>query len=274
MSLARQHFERTRAAAHAEAAASSVGAPADASAYEQVLFRLVEDKRRLKDIQSIERKIDAKRTLLPEYAPWVDGVLAANAGGQDAVLTTVMVWRLDVGDYDGALAIARYAIQHDLALPDQYQRTLPTLVAEEIADSALRGGAENGAPLATLIETLALTAERDMPDEVRAKLHKAIGMRTLVLPEAGSVLDAEGTASSTLSLQHLRRAMQLNPRSGVKREIERLERALRAAPAGSPAGESGAAPAASAGAAPAPATPSRKSTRRATKAPAAKGKRT
>ena len=38
---------------------------------------------------------EAKRTMLPEYMPWVQGVLHADAGGQDDVLMTVMVWLMD-----------------------------------------------------------------------------------------------------------------------------------------------------------------------------------
>ncbi|MBN4688500.1 terminase, partial [Escherichia coli] len=109
----------------------------DANAYELMLAKLAEDRRRLKEVQSIERKIEIKRQILPDYAPWVQGALEAGRGGQDAVLMTVMVWRIDVGDFAGALDIAAYALRHGLVLPDQYQRDAATLIAEEIADQAL-----------------------------------------------------------------------------------------------------------------------------------------
>ena len=53
-----------------------------------------------------------------------------------------------------------------------------------------------------------------MPDEVRAKLHKAIGY---------------GLAASdpAKALDHLRRALQLFANVGVKKDIERLERELK-----------------------------------------------
>lgn len=70
-----------------------------------------------------------------------------------------------------------------------------------------------------LIDTLTLTDAEDMPDQVRAKLHKIIG---LVLRDSGKPEQA---------LFHLKRAFQLDSRSGVKKDIERLETALRKAAA-------------------------------------------
>ncbi|EGO4970019.1 terminase, partial [Escherichia coli] len=69
-----------------------------------------------------------------------------------------------------------------------------------------------------LTDTLELTATADMPDEVRAKLHKITG---LFLRDAG---DATG------ALAHLQRATQLDCQAGVKKEIERLERELKPKP--------------------------------------------
>ena len=49
--------------------------PAQTSAYELMQAQLYEHRRALKAIQSIERKVEAKRAYLPLYWPWVDGVL-------------------------------------------------------------------------------------------------------------------------------------------------------------------------------------------------------
>ncbi|WP_269059049.1 phage terminase small subunit, partial [Ralstonia solanacearum] len=46
----------------------------------------------LKQVQSVERKAELKRKLLPEYAAWIRGVLDADTGAQDEVFMTVMVW--------------------------------------------------------------------------------------------------------------------------------------------------------------------------------------
>lgn len=215
MSLARQHFQRMTAAA--VSAATAQGAPVNANAYELQLIALADAKRALKQVQSIERKVEVKRRVLPDFAPWVRGVLEAGRGGQDDVVLTVMVWLIDVGDFGPALDIAAYALEYGLALPDQYKRDVATWVAEEIAEQAFAAAA-NGTPvdLPILQRTEELTADHDMPDEVRAKLHKAIGQG----------YQAQGGTEQAIA--HLKRALQLYPRAGVKKDVERLERALKA----------------------------------------------
>lgn len=223
--LARRHFQRVTAAQASASAAD--GEPIDASAYELMLAKLAEDKRRLKEIQSVERKIEVKRKLLPDYEPWVEGVLEAGRGGQDAVLMTVMVWKIDTGDFAGALHIAAYALRYGLVLPDQYKRDVPTLVAEEIAEQALAAHSAGGDfDLGVLADAQHQTEAHDMPDEVRAKLAKAMG---LFLARAAGEPPHTGGAYGYLegALEHLRRAVQLHDRVGVKKDIERLERAMK-----------------------------------------------
>jgi len=225
MTLARRHFLRVTAAAASAAAVDS--APVNASAYELLLMKLAEDRRRLKEIQSIERKVQVKRQLLPDYMPWIEGVLEAGRGGQDAVLMTMMVWSIDTGEHLLALQIAKYALAHNLVMPDQYQRGVATLVAEEISDQALAAIAAGAGYDHTLLElTELLTAEHDMPDQVRAKVHKALGLTYLGLAGTAPFTGA-ATAHATAALEHMQRAVQLHERCGVKKEIERLERALR-----------------------------------------------
>lgn len=225
MTPARRHLLKQRAAAHAAGAAASGEDLRGASEYELMLARLHGDRRRLKAVQSVEHKIALKRELLPDYVPWVDGVLRAGRGVQDDVLMTVMVWRMDTGDWGGALDIAGYALDHQLVMPDQYQRTTATVIAEEIADQALRlisVDAFDGIDATSLQYAESLVREQDMPDEVRAKLHKAIGL----------VLRREPTADhKQASLAHLRRALELDQRVGVKKDIERLMREIRDLPA-------------------------------------------
>lgn len=194
-----------------------------ANAYELMLAKLDADKRALKRLQSVERKIAAKKKMLPDYAGWITGALEANKGGQDDVLTTVMVWLMDTGDFPAALIIAEHAIRHRLSLPDNYARTLGCLIAEEVADAALQAFSTGGKfDLETLERTLALTREEDMPDEVRAKLYKAIG----------HALEAADRKEEALAA--LTEALRLHPKVGVKKDIEQLERAIRNAKPNNP----------------------------------------
>lgn len=214
------HFQHHAAATlHAQAATAT---RADATQYELMLAKLAEDRRRLHDIQSLTGKAELKRVLLPEYEAWVAGALTGGGGVQDDVLMTVLVWRIDVGDLASALPIAAYALHHRLSLPDQFQRTLGCLLAEEFADQQLRvQTAQQRMDGESLGKVDELTAGEDMPDEVRAKLKKAIGYA--LLQTEADLSDMER------ALDFLRQALSLHEKVGVKKDIERLERDIRKA---------------------------------------------
>jgi tetratricopeptide (TPR) repeat protein len=217
LSPARRHYQR--AAAAKAAGAAEPNRPQNGEQYELMAAALWEARRTLKGIKSVQAKIEKKRELLPEFDAYVAGVLEGGNGAQDDVLMSVLVWRIDVGDLAGALDIAEYAMRHQLQTPDRYERDTASLIAEEIADQALRMLAEDGADAAALADILeraqAITNAHDMHDEIRAKLHKAHGY---ALRDMGSLADA---------LPQLRRALALNERVGVKKDIEKLERELK-----------------------------------------------
>lgn len=190
------------------------GSVRHASGYDLMLLQLAEDRRRLKGVQSTVKKAEIKVELLPKYSAWAEGVLAAGGAQQDDVLMYVMLWRIDAGDYAGALEIGRHALRHGWVMP-LGNRNVQTVLAEEMADaaqSALLAAAGFDADL--LLQTLDLTTDLDMPDQSRARLHKAIG----------AVLSESNPASA---LNHLNHALQLDPRCGVKKEKQQLERRLR-----------------------------------------------
>ena len=200
LSPARQHRLRVQA----EQAARQGGNVRHATGYDLMLMQLAED-RRLKGIQSTVKKAQIKVELLPRYSAWVEGVLAADGTRQDDVVMFVMLWRIDAGDYAGALDAGRHALRHGWVMPignRNVQTGLAALLAGESFDAGL------------LLQTLELTDGQDMPDQSRARLHKAIG----------AVLTETSPASA---LNHINHALQLDPRCGVKKEKQQLERRLR-----------------------------------------------
>ena len=213
-SPAMRHRERVLATQASSLVASTGAAHLTGSAYALMLAKLAEDKRVLKSIQSIQQKIDIKRQRLPEYAPWITGVLEADQPVQDDVFATLTVWHIDTGALDTALDMAAHLLKHDLKLPEHYQRDVATLVVEEIADQCDKPGST--VTVEQLLRVGHLTCDRDMPDEVRAKLHKAIGL-------------ALRDTSPAQALDHLQRALHLNPRLGIKTEIGKLQKQLAAA---------------------------------------------
>ena len=195
MSFARKHMERTLAKKAADAASADDGADTmeGLTIYEQMLAQLQTHTAELKKIQSTEAKIALKRKYVPDYDAYIDGVLASESSVQDDVLMQLMVWRLDVGQFDEANEIATHALEHKLALPERFKRDLATYLAEEFAEVAILADGKEGADapsellLRQLLEDL---SEKDMPDQVRAKLHKAIGFRLQSTGDAEKMLSA------------------------------------------------------------------------------------
>ncbi len=224
--------------ADAGRSASAVVSPArsavDAAAA-QVMLALTHDLRRLKEIQSITRRIKVKADMLPAYAEWVDGIVATGKAGGSAlssdVLPTVMIWRIDVGDFAGALPLMEHVLQHDIALPSRYKRTAPALIVEEVATAALKAQlADQPFDLDVLQQVEALTADHDMHDEIRAKLCKAIGFEMARAVDALPDADPTRAAAATAALLPLKRAQQLHDRAGAKDKIKRLEKIVSAQP--------------------------------------------
>lgn len=210
--LARAHRQRKMAAL--EGAASVADQNKALTQYEMQLKLLYEHKRRLKTVQSSERKAEVKASFIPEYRDYLAGVIQSDSGQANDVLTTVMLWCIDAGEYAQGLDLAEYVFKHDISMPDQYERTAPTLVAEEIANQALKfADSENPVALEHLERTSELVAELDIYDQVRAKLMKALGITH------GNHKDNER------AIHHLKKALELDEKSGVKKLILEFEKA-------------------------------------------------
>ncbi|WP_055129230.1 terminase endonuclease subunit [Pseudomonas mediterranea] len=219
----RRHFERVTAAVEA-AATDPTQTMAGATAYEHQLNQLLQDRLRLKQVQSNQGKAELKRQLLPSYEPYVQGVLEGGQGAQDEVMTTVMVWRFDASDFNGGLDIATYVLKHRMVMPDRFARTLGCLVAEEVATAAFRTQKIGGSfDLATLHRTAELTDAEDMPDQARAKLFLAMGRATLedITEETPG---QPGQLQASVDL--LKKAIALHDACGGKKDLERAERLL------------------------------------------------
>lgn len=233
LSPAQRH--KARILAERAAADAAPGGMTGGSAYEMMLYKLANDRRSLSAIQSMERKIEVKATLLPEYQDWIDGVLSKGNGGQDDVFTALLVWHIDCGEYARAVDMARYAVAHKLTLPDQFNRDIPTMLLDEFSAAFLKGklAADPVAAVEILAQVQHMTEHCDAPDQARAKMLKANAYAIL------AVLDRDGSELLTASqLPHaeaahalMDRAVTLFPGVGVKQTMDRLRaRMIKAVP--------------------------------------------
>lgn len=216
-SPARKHYEQVTAAKAAGAA--TPGEQQRGEQYELHAHALYEARRTLKTIKSVQSKIDKKRELLPEFMPYINGVLSEGNGAKDDVLMTMMVWCIDVGDFEKALEIGAYAVKHNIETPDQYERDTVSILAEEIAEGVklqLAKEDHDADALANVMaRAVAIVGDADMHDEIKAKVHKYYGYALRAAE------DPEG------ALEQLKQALSLNERIGVKQDIQQLERQLK-----------------------------------------------
>jgi hypothetical protein len=178
-----------------------------ASEYALLLAALGQDLASLRAIQSVERKIQAKSGMIGRYRAWVAGALASDPPVQDDIVGTMLVWAIDIGDWRSRSNWATMCWPPTSALPERYKRSPAVLLRRN--RRALRWPRVRRA---VLEETLALTADHDMPDQVRAKLHKALGLAFQAEaeafdPEAESQRAGGKRALVDAALDHTSRAL-------------------------------------------------------------------
>lgn len=183
--------------------------------YQLMLAKLATDKRRLKEVKSLERRNEIKKEILPDYYDWLDGALASEQGNQDDVVVTTLVWLLDVGDFDRALTVGQYAIRSNMTMPDQFERDIQTVIVDEISDAALRAQKNKQSfSLDYLYQTATIADGHDMADAAKAKLYKAIAV------------EEHNKGSLETALKYYTLADSLNERVGVKKLIQAIEKEM------------------------------------------------
>ena len=250
-SLAMRHRARFLTAAAIALAGHGAGLAApdrregtpEASAYQLLMAALDEDLRSLSDLRSVDHKIEAKRQMIAKYDDHVLTVLAAAADtGQalrDEVFVTMMIWRLDICDYGMALDMAEHVLKYGLALPQRYNRTAPTLIAEEPADAALKAASlDLPFDLPILQRVADLVKGQDINGIVCAKLQRALGEQFLRIARttedtadgpAGARRAALGAAEA-----HFKEALRLHDKCGVKKPLAEVQALLKKEPASEP----------------------------------------
>lgn len=208
-SPARQHKQKILAA-QASISMSSDDESVRGSAYELMLEQMGQQKRELKSIKSMTAKNHAKAAMLPEWTGYVDGVLSADTGASDSIIGQLLIWSIDVADYDQAINVGRYMLKHDIALPEQFERDTVDAFAEELAEAWIRHD-EPTITLEQLTQAYDLVVGFELFDEVRAKLLRALG-------------EASYKADDEKAIEYLTEAVALNPRVGCKPLLTKLQK--------------------------------------------------
>lgn len=233
MTLARQHFQKHQAKKAAETAAE-FGAMQDMTAYELQMVQLNNDRQRLKQIQAKDAKVVLKTALLPNYLPYIEGILEADKSIQDEVFMTILVWCIDVGDYTKALELAEFALRHNMIMPDAFKRNTATYVVETIAEVYLKQLKTNAiVDISVLeqVENLILNPDLDpavvdMPHQAKAKLYVALGKAQVKNIQSKDEPSDADLAIAQSAKSYLSKAYELDDKSGALGELKANDKFL------------------------------------------------
>lgn len=183
----------------------------NASAYELLLEMLGQHKRALKAHKSMSSKNELKAELMTEWHDYIDELTNNGNGQPNAIAGQLMVWCVDVGDYERATALGRYMLANNISMPEHFERDTEDVFAEEMA-MAWIGTEEPTVTLDELLEVHKLVKDFDLYDQVNAKLHRAIG-------EAYAKAD-----NTTQAVSYLEQAIGYNPQVGCKPLLNKLKK--------------------------------------------------
>lgn len=175
-----------------------------------LMMRLQHDKQRLSALESIEKKITLKKELYEAYLPWISGILEKNDGSDDVILQTVFIWLLDISEFAQAYPMANYLIEHQIAL-EGFNVSTAGFIARSLSNDIIKNEGDIDRKLIEQYERL--IAGLDYPDALQAQWEKALG------------LVAQKNEDFSTALRHFNRALVLDENSGVKKLINKVEKA-------------------------------------------------
>ncbi|WP_299594328.1 phage terminase small subunit [uncultured Microbulbifer sp.] len=226
MSIALRHKAKCLAAAERQQITESKAAEAPKTPVQKskanhdrtiVETQLERDLELLSERDNVAEKIALKRQLLPNYLPQVDAYLEAGMQHPNPLLVWCLIWLIDVEDIEQALKLANIAIEQQQLMPERFKRDLPTYVAEALHDWAERQYKDQKSADPYFSEVVdAVHSERWPVAQiiVQGKLYKLAG------------LFAERNGETEKAVQWFERAMEANPRAGVKTRLEKLKTQL------------------------------------------------
>lgn len=185
-----------------------------------LIAQLTEHHRQLAETKSIEAKERIKAEILPDYLPYLSGVLDADIGGDDEVVNAWLLWSMDARSWSLASRLVAYAEKHRLTIPDGYKRSPAAALADEFSAYVLKkGGLEDEqidpAMGDAFIELITQADIRDrVPDQAVAKLYRA----------TGELYDRHKDYEPAIERYSV--ALRLDPKVGCTKLKEAAERAL------------------------------------------------
>ncbi|MFP6364651.1 phage terminase small subunit [Pseudomonas aeruginosa] len=190
MSLALAHKRRVLAQGQAVAAVASakpapysadtaLASPANAQKHLRLMEQSLQvDLERIGGINSREQRQVLKRDeLLPKYMDYVQRYRDSGLSFPNPVLVYVLIWLFDTAQFTKGLELADFAMSQGQALPDRFNRDIPTFVADEVIEWAEAEYKAHRSPEPYVSNLLPrVDGEWLLFERIPARYHKQLGL--------------------------------------------------------------------------------------------------
>lgn len=226
MSLALAHKRRVIAdgpaalsagAPMAYSADTALSSPANARKHLKLMEdALAGDLERIGAINSREQRQTLKREeLLPKYLEYVQRYRDSELNFPNSVLAYVLIWLFDTEQFTQGLELADFAMSQGQALPERFNRDIPTFVADQVIDWAEAEFKARRSPEPYVSNLLPrVDGEWQLFERIPARYHKLLGLIAL------------NRQDWPVAIAHFERAETLYESIGVGTRLNDCRRAL------------------------------------------------
>lgn len=172
--------------------------------YRAFNHKLRADLARLNKIPSKMERKEIKRLSVPEYDEYIQPLLVSGKTGKNNdVFAWVLVWCVDAGLLDQAIKMLAVALDNELTAPRLFtSRKLPEIVVEDI--SVIVGNHQTPEIFKDYLFQLEdLTKQTSLPDYIRSKLYRALGLAVM-------------NQSAHDAAKWFEKSVEYNPKGGAK----------------------------------------------------------
>lgn len=196
------------------------------------LIEFEQDKKALKSFDQRAQKVNHKReVLIPKYKPVAEAYLEAGESYQNPIFTDLIVWLVDINDFDTALEWVEKAIERELPTPENFKCSWPTFIAREVLEWATNQqsfGNSVDPYFSTVFEKL-WKKEWVIPEKLYAEWLKFAGYGLLLNSKGEPQPSQVGTIEQLEKAKMLLlKAHEVHSKCGVKTKIGQIDMRIRA----------------------------------------------
>ena len=202
--------------------ATALASPANAQKHLKLMEAGLEaDLLRISEINSRELRRQLKlNELLPRYEEYVQQYRDSGLSFPNSVLMYVLVWLFDTAQFEKGVELADFAMSQGQALPERFNRDIPTFVADEVIEWAEAEYKAKRSPEPYVSNLLPrVDGEWALFERIPARYHKQLGILAMDQKEWEK------------AIPHFERAEQLYEGIGVGTRLAGCRKALEKAKA-------------------------------------------